>query len=82
MLSICDTRVNLNECSSKCHGTVLHTAARFGLTESAREILAQGYCNMLQETHGDDPNSWPLTFAVRARKWATVKVILETLSTG
>ena len=79
MLSLCESCVNLNECSTS-HGTVLHAAAKFGLTESAREILAQGYCNMLLENDGNKPNTWPLVDAVKNNKWSTVKVLLETLS--
>ena len=74
--------MDLNECSTSHHGTVLHAAAKFGLVESAREILAQGYCNMLLENDGDKPNSWPLVYAVRSKQWSTVKVLLETLSAG
>ena len=82
ILSVCDSRFDLNECTTEENGTVLHVAAKHGLTESAREILSQGYSNMLLEPHGDEINSWPLAYAVKAREWSTVKVILETLSDG
>jgi hypothetical protein len=81
MLSLCESHVNLNEVSTS-HGTLLHASAKFGLAESAREILAQGYCNMLLENDGDQPNTWPLVYAVRHNHWSTVKVLLETLSTS
>ena len=80
MLSLCESHVNLNDVSTS-HGTLLHAAAKFGLAESAREMLAQGYCNMLLENHSNQPNTWPLVYAVIHNQWSTVKVLLETLST-
>ncbi|CAI8031505.1 hypothetical protein GBAR_LOCUS17870 [Geodia barretti] len=81
MLSLCESHVNLNDVSTS-HGTLLHAAAKFGLAESAREMLAQGYCNMLLENHSNQPNTWPLVYAVIHNQWSTVKVLLETLSTS
>ena len=79
MLSLCGSCVNLNNCPT-IHGNILHAAAKFGLAESAKESLAQGYYNMLLELDNDNPNTWPLVYAIRNREWLIVKVILETLN--
>lgn len=79
MLSLCGSSVNLNNCLTR-HGNILHAAAKYGLAESAKEALAQGYYNMLLELDHDKPNTWPLYYAVGNAKWSTVKVILETLN--
>ena len=68
--------LNLNDCRT-VHGNVLHIAAKLGLDELAKEVLAQGYYNMLLEK--DDDNKWPLYYAVEKKKWLTVKIILDTL---
>ena len=79
MLSLCGSCVNLNNCHTQ-HGNILHAAAKYGLAESAKEALAQGYYNMLLELDKDKQNSWPLYYAVAKKDWLTVKVFLETLS--
>ena len=79
MLALCGSCVNLNSCSTS-HGNILHAAAKFGLAESAKEALAQGYYGMLLEPDHGKPNSWPLVYAVENREWSTLKVILETLN--
>ena len=35
---------------------------------------------MLLENDGNEPNTWPLVYAVKAEQWETVKVFLENLS--
>ena len=77
VLSLYGTSVNLNECNT-VHGNVLHAAAKYGLSESAKEALAQGYYNMLLEK--DDDDNWPLYYAVEKKKWSIVKIILDTLN--
>ena len=77
MLSLYWPSVNLNRCRI-VHGNILHAAAKYGLSESAKEVLAQGYYNMLLEKDGDD--KWPLYYAVEKKKWPIVKIILETLN--
>ena len=79
MLSVCGSSVNLNNCHTQ-HGNILHAAAKYGLAESAKEALAQGYYNMLLELDNGKPNTWPLYYAVKHEDWLTVKVFLETLS--
>ena len=79
MLSLSGPFVNLNNCPTR-HGNVLHAAAKYGLAESAKEALAQGYYNMLLELDRNKPNTWPLYYAVGNGNWSTVKVILETLN--
>ena len=79
MLSLCGYGVNLNNCPTR-HGNILHAAAKFGLAESAKEALAQGYYNMLLELDHKKPNTWPLYYAVENQQWSTLKVFLETLN--
>ena len=79
VLSLCGTSVNLNDCST-VHGNVLHAAAKYGLSESAKEALAQGYYNMLLELDDGKDNSWPLYYAVENEEWSIVKIILDTLN--
>ena len=59
---------------------ILHCAAKNGLAELAKEVLLQGYYNMLLESDETAKNRWPLYYAVTEKKWATVKIFLETLS--
>ena len=79
MLSLCGSCVNLNNCRTQ-HGNILHAAAKYGLAESAKEALAQGYYNMLLELDNDQPNTWPLYYAVEGKQWSTIKIFLETLN--
>ena len=79
MLSLCGSFVNLNNCPTK-HGNILHAAAKYGLAESAKEALAQGYYNMLLELDHNKPSTWPLYYAVGNQEWPTVKIFLETLN--
>ena len=61
-------------------GNILHCAAKNGLAELVKEVLLQGYYNMLLESDETAKNRWPLYYAVKEKKWATVKIFLETLS--
>ena len=81
MLSLCGSCVNLNNCRTQ-HGNILHAAAKYGLAESAKEALAQGYYNMLLELDNEliQPNTWPLYYAVEEKQWSTIKIYLETLN--
>ena len=79
MLSLCGSCVNLNNCHTQ-HGNLLHAAAKYGLAESAKEALAQGYYNMLLELDNDQPNTWPMYYAVENEQWSTIKIFLETLN--
>jgi len=60
-------------------GNALHVAAKFGLTETAKEILSQGYQGLLLEpaTYGEE--SVPLYLAWREKQWRMVKAFLEAL---
>ena len=74
-MSLCGLYVvDLNGCLTG-HGSVLEAAAKFGLPESAKEVLDLGYMNMLTGKP-TEPNTWPLVLAVKNNKWQTVKVIL------
>ena len=61
-------------------GNALHVAAKFGLTEMAKELLSQGYQRLLLEpaTYGEE--SVPLYLAVQHEQWRMVKVCLEALN--
>ena len=48
ILSQYGPKVNLNRCRT-VHGNLLHAASKFGLAQSAKEALAQGYYKMLLE---------------------------------
>jgi len=61
-------------------GNALHVAAKLGFTQTAKEILSQGYQSLLLEAATDGEKDWPLRLAVQNKKWSVVKVFLEALS--
>ena len=60
-------------------GNVLHFAAKHGLVVTAKEIISQGYQKLLLEAPKGGKDHWPLTIAVREKKWEVVKLFLDSL---
>ena len=60
-------------------GNALHLAAKHGLVVTAKEIISQGYQKLLLEAAEVGTKCWPLTVAVREKKWEVVKLFLDSL---
>ena len=78
MQSLAKKSVDIFTIRSK-RGNALHLAAKHGLVVTAKEIISQGYQKLLLEPAKVGRECWPLTVAVREKKWEVVKLFLDSL---